>query len=84
MNHWRDDIDYPVSWMFWRDHCRMHGYDPGPDEPINEQHAVLQEVSNPWTNRQWDYVQQLKSQILFLERKLNEHIDKSRKRRAPY
>ena len=36
-----------------------------------------------WTRRQWDAVTQLKAQILFLQNKLNEHIDKSKPKEKP-
>ena len=37
----------------------------------------------PWSKRQWDYVQQLHGLVLHLQRQLNEHLDKSKKKRTP-
>lgn len=31
---WQEDYDYPMSWAFWRDACKLHtGRDPGPEVP---------------------------------------------------
>lgn len=57
--NWRDDYDFPMSWDFWRAICIEHGFDPGDNELPEE--SVIQPE---WTNRQWDKVQQLESEVV--------------------
>ena len=37
-----------------------------------------------WSRKQWDYVQQLKGEIKFLENKLNQCLQRKKKRRGIY
>lgn len=48
-------------------------------EDREEQTAPI-EKDTEWTSRQWDAVNQLKAQILHLQNKLNEHLDRSKKK----
>ena len=36
--------------------------------------TVIYSKETPWSNRQWDEVQQLKSMVLYLQRKLNDSL----------
>ncbi len=48
---------------------KIQPYPAYPEEPIP--------VPEPkWTGRQWDKVEQTRAMILYLQNKLNEHIDK--------
>jgi len=45
---------------------------------------VYQESEQPWSKRQWDTVQQLKAQVLFLSDKVNKMRDNASKRKTKY
>ena len=36
-----------------------------------------------WSVKQWDYQQQTRGMLLYLEKKINEHLDKSIKKKQP-
>ena len=74
-------IDYPVSWDWHRHYCREYGLpDPGPCETLRPE-STPEEPSQPqWTKRQWDQVQQLKAQVNFLQKKLEEHLNRPRRK----
>jgi hypothetical protein len=80
VSDWRDDYDFPCSETYIGYLYEINGSNSPQDRdrirPINEVEPRPIEKNVPWNNRQWDYVQQLKAQILFLESKINEHIDK--------
>lgn len=76
-------IDWPCSWDFYRAHCwEVHGFDPGNDKPIER----LTEPLDPaeWDMQQWRYVQQLKGQMLHLEKKVDTLSTTKRKERSNY
>ncbi|KKM99436.1 hypothetical protein LCGC14_1147730 [marine sediment metagenome] len=43
----------------------------------NSQYEVK---DSPWVSKQWDTIKQIRAMNLFLQRKLNEHIDTSKKK----
>ena len=45
-------------------------------EPKKEEEPIYQDME--WTPKQWDTVQQLKGQVLYLQGKVNEHTDKKK------
>lgn len=75
-------FDFPISYSFYRSLCQQHGWqDPGPEQaptpgmpppPIFRPRPVDKEID------------QLKAQNLYLQSKLNEHIDKSKKSEGKY
>lgn len=80
--------DYPMSWDFWRWICREQGgFDPGPCEtaPVKEQDVKLSpRGASPGLlvdiRRLENRIEQLEAFSLFLQKKLNEHIDRPKKR----
>ena len=64
MNQQCDCLDYPVSWTYYRSHCKeQHGFDPGGNEfPEEVQPERIQEPK--WTARQWDKVELLESEVV--------------------
>jgi len=61
-----EDIDFPVSYSFYRSLCQQHGWtDPGSDMPHID---VPKETKQPepegeWTRRQWDVIRQLEAEV---------------------
>ncbi len=69
-----DCIDYPVSWGFYRQHCReVHGWDPGDNEPQGFQPHIIREPPD---------LTPMRVAFTDLQNKLNNHID-STKKKAP-
>lgn len=76
-------LDYPVSWDFYRAHCwEVHGFDPGDINPQEKQIEPLEPAE--WERKQWSYVQQLRGQMLHLEKKVDTLSAKKRKERSAY
>ena len=48
--------------------------------PVVDRQPEIQEIETRWSRKQWDIVNQLRGEIKFLEKKLNEHIDKSQRK----
>lgn len=77
-----EDFDFPISYSVYRSLCWHHGWqDPGPDElpPIQEE---IKPVFKPRPVD--DEIDQLKAGFLFLQNKLNKHIDASKKKLSKY
>ena len=53
---------------------------PGSAMDYQEEEQPKPTSEPAWTQRQWEYVQQIKGQVIFLQNKLNEHLDKSPKK----
>ncbi len=57
---------------------------------VEERLAILEDNASPpvtqseWTGNQWDYVQQLKGQVVFLTKKVNELLARKPKRKSKY
>ena len=69
------DFDFPMSYSIYRSLCQQHGWDdPGPCEPSEPEETEVHFVDTQWTARQWDIINQLRGQALFLQGKLNKHI----------
>jgi len=51
-------------------------------EPVKESQAP--EAITPSQNRMWDAIQQSRGQVMHLQTKLNEHLDKGKKTRGQY
>ena len=80
-----DQIDFPVSWSWWRYYSReFTGIDPGPNEPIIEE-AHPMEIAETYGDEPRKQYDQLREMVLYLQGKLNEHTDKSllRKKSPP-
>ncbi len=78
-------IDYPVSWTFYRTHCReVHGFDPGDNEPPGEPTQPHYESEPKWSHRQWGYVKQLEARTLHCEKKVEEFTAKRKDDRYLY
>jgi len=54
--------------------CQDEGEKP-PDKDIQPE---------PWSRRQWDFVQQLQAQMIHLDKKCNSYIDASKKKDTYY
>jgi len=73
-----EDFDFPISHSFYRSLCQEHGWDdPGALE--TEPQGETQEVKeDPWTNRQWDTVNQLRSEVRHIHKEVMESLEKKR------
>ena len=71
-----EDIDFPISYGFYRSLCRQHGWaDPGPCEP--PKHESVKPVFRP---RPVDYeLDQLRAKVQHIERRLNNHTAPKKK-----
>ena len=76
MHLYANDFDFPMSWSTYRSLCAQHGWDdPGTDiPPAIESHPVVAPLIP-----EYQYLDSLKSQMLYLQNKLNEHVDASLK-----
>lgn len=54
------------------------------DYTLGENETMIVHQDIEWAPRQWDKVQQLNAQVLYLETKLNEHIDSKRGDKDPF
>lgn len=72
-----EDFDFPMSHSVYRSLCQEHGWqDPGPDTL-----QVKQEIKPTFRPRPIDdEVDQLKAGFLFLQNKINQHLDIARKK----
>lgn len=75
-------IDFSVSWDCWRQYCQdINGRDPGdneiPQEPERISRSIPQSIGYSELKQELD---QQKGLTLYLQRKLNEHIDTSKVR----
>ncbi len=50
----------------------QHSHEPEEPQP--------KEKDIPWVSSQWDTIKQIRAMILFLQGKLNEHVDASKKK----
>ncbi len=80
------DIDFPVSYSVYRSLCQQHSWqDPGPDRPTELEPPngyQLSAISEPgWSRQQWQYVQQLRAQMLYQQKLLLAHITPKKKKR---
>jgi len=80
-----EDIDYPVSYSYWRSLCQNHGWqDPGsdyPPEPHEEapkEQVIVHRHSN-MGKLEYDLLQQTANQVKFLQAK----VDELTRRRKP-
>ena len=92
MRHrWEDDYDYPMSETFRRDAYRLHGCDPGQEEPTKAPYP--EEIDNPYILHEQPSPRQerkgvvdlhkevaiLKGEVLYLLGKETQRSDKRRK-----
>jgi len=58
---------------------------PSPNpENISDKEVSQRQKEPVWTNKQWDTVNQLARKVLFLEEKINDHLDKSKRYATRY
>ena len=63
--------DYPITMAY--------------SKPVKElQDAIIPEAITPSQNRMWDAIQQSRGQVKYLETKLYEHIDQTKKGKGDY
>jgi len=77
-----EDYDFPMSETF---RGFSYAYCGVPDPQKASQQVSPAETlpkKELWTHKQWDHILQLEAQGLYLQRKLNEHLDKSKKKQA--
>ncbi len=73
-----EDFDFPMSYSFYRGLCREYGWpDTGPLEPLPKPEQPLTVFKPRPVDKEID---QLKAQFLYVDRRLNEHLDKGKKR----
>ncbi len=83
-----DPIDFPISWDWHRHYSReFMGVDPGPcDAPehtvdsLGERLTIVEKNTDtqPQKSRK-EVLEALRSQVLYLQDKLNKHLDKTGK-----
>lgn len=86
-----DDIDYPVSYSYYRSMCQRYGWtDPGPDALHPQASDALHEPveatipESVWHRHQWQYLQQLRAQVNYLNSKVTELRAEKKKSRGEY
>ena len=83
---WREPLyDFPISHDLHRALMIKHGHaDPGPDYPTPPPEPDEEPQPEPeWTRRQWDYVEQLRWEIRYLDKKLTEATEAMKKVKPP-
>ena len=76
-----EDFDFPMSDTFRAcsfEYCRQP--DPSYTPPLPEEHSIDKIQEPEWTKQQWDYIRQLKAQVLFLSDKVNKRLDKKQRK----
>ncbi len=58
--------------------------EPAHSQYIPEEPIISNKEDEPWSNKQWDTINQLKAQVLFLSSKVNEMRAKASKRKPKY
>lgn len=71
-----EDFDFPASLTFRQAVAERY---EGEQFPLTrEDKPQISESESKWTRQQWDYIQQLKTEIKYLENKFNEYLDKGK------
>ena len=77
-------FDFPCSYDFRCFEAAQYGeYLPSIDPP--ELKAILPLAPEPeWTHRQWEHIQNLRSLVNHLQKKLNEHTTLTKRKKGQY
>lgn len=75
---WRDIEGTRARLKAWK--AQFQTYPPYPEQAS----TLVAAPSEFWVKAQWQYAQQLRAQVLYLQGKINEHLDTSKKKRGKY